>query len=153
MATWWPKENTGINISMKIPEIITENLSKISDKIRHADLRGFSGNCPEAAILINRNIFQNKGKLVGAFNRAFLKYGQHPIGHVAVLYNGNYWDADAKPKHLDEIESWGMLDPTDPDYEENADDYGFDWNDDTASDVVIIEFNNDQQLLDLFHRN
>jgi len=138
---------------MKITEIFVENLNTISNKIRQANLQGFCGDCPEAAIFINKNIFQNRGKIVGAFNRAFLEYGQDPIGHVAVLYNGNYWDADAKPKHLDEIESWGMLDPTDLDYKEKADEYGFDWNDDTASEVIITSFNSDQALLDFFHRN
>jgi len=138
---------------MKITEIVVENLNTIANKIRQANLQGFGGDCPEAAIFINKNIFQNRGKIVGAFNRAFLEYGQDPIGHVAVLYNGNYWDADAKPKHLDEIESWGMLDPTDLDYKEKADEYGFDWNDDTASEVIITSFNSDQALLDFFHRN
>jgi hypothetical protein len=138
---------------MKITEIVVENLNTIANKIRQANLQGFGGDCPEAAIFINKNIFQNRGKIVGAFNRAFLEYGQDPIGHVAVLYNGNYWDADAKPKHLDEIESWGMLDPTDLDYKEKADEYGFDWNEDTASEVIITSFNSDQALLDFFHRN
>jgi len=136
---------------MKITEIVVENLNTIANKIRQANLQGFGGDCPEAAIFINKNIFQNRGKIVGAFNRAFLEYGQDPIGHVAVLYNGNYWDADAKPKHLDEIESWGMLDPTDLDYKEKADEYGFDWNEDTASEVIITSFNSDQALLDFFH--
>jgi hypothetical protein len=138
---------------MKITEIVVENLNTIANKIRQANLQGFGGDCPEAAIFINKNIFQNRGKIVGAFNRAFLEYGQDPIGHIAVLYNGNYWDADAKPKNLDEIESWGMLDPTDLDYKEKADEYGFDWNDATASEVIITSFNSDQALLDFFHRN
>jgi len=125
----------------------------IANKIRLANLQGFGGDCPETAIFINKNIFQNRGKIVGAFNRAFLEYGQDPIGHVAVLYDGNYWDADAKPKHLDEIESWGMLDPTDLDYKEKADEYGFNWNDDTASEVIITSFNSDQDLLNFFYRN
>ena len=138
---------------VNISEIITENLNTISKKIRQANLRGFGGDCPDAAIYINKHIFQNKGRLVGAFNKAFLEYGHDPIGHVAVLYNGNYWDADAKPKNLDEIEAWGMLDPTDIDYQETADDYGFDWNDDTSSEVVVKEFDNDQDLLDFFYQN
>ena len=125
----------------------------IPDKIRSLNLNGFGGDCPEAAVLINNNVFKNKGKIVGVFNRAMLEYGQHPLGHVAVLYNGDYWDADAKPKTFDEIESWGMLDPTDIDYENLADDYGFDWNDDTASEVITIQFNNDQDLFKVFHRN
>lgn len=137
---------------MRIQEILTENTDRISSSIRNLNLHGFSGDCPEAAILINQKVFQNKGKLIGAFNKAMLEYGQHPLGHVAVLYNGNYWDADAKPKSIDEIESWGMLDPTDPDYEELADEYEFEWNDDTASAVEVIEFANPRQLLTTFHR-
>jgi hypothetical protein len=137
---------------MRINEVTGENTRTISDKIRKLNLNGFSGDCPESAISINKNVFQNTGKIVGVFNRAMLDYGKHPLGHVAVLYNGDYWDADAKPKTFDEIESWGMLDPTDFEYEELADDYGFDWNDETASDVIVIEFKNNQSLLNLFHR-
>lgn len=136
---------------MRINEV-TSNTRLIADKIKSLNLSGFSGDCPEAAIAINKNVFNGKGKIVGAFNRAMLDYGRHPLGHVAVLYNGNYWDADAKPKTLDEIESWGMLDPTDVEYAELADDYGFDWNDDTANDVMIIQFRNNQSLLNIFHR-
>ena len=116
------------------------------------NLSGFGGDCPEAAILINNRVFQNKGKIVGAFNKAMLEYGDHPLGHIAVLFNGEYWDADARPKTLDEIESWGMLDYTDPDYEELADDYGFDWNENTAEEITIIQFPDDNSVLRLFHR-
>lgn len=137
---------------MRINEVIESDTRMISNKIKKLNLNGFGGDCPEAAITINKNVFQDQGKLVGVFNRAMLDYGKHPLGHVAVLYNGDYWDVDAKPKTLDEIESWGMLDPTDADYEELADDYGFEWNDDTASDVIVIEFKNNQSLLNLFYR-
>ena len=137
---------------MRINEVTDSTTGLIADKIKKLNLSGFGGNCPEAAIIINKNVFKNKGKIVGVFNRAMLDYGQHPLGHVAVLYNDNYWDADAKPKTLDEIESWGMLDPTDVEYEELADDYGFDWTDDTANGIIIIQFRNDQSLLNIFHR-
>jgi hypothetical protein len=137
---------------MKIHEIITESKSDIPSLIKKLNLSGFGGDCPEAAILINKRVFQGKGKIMGAFNKPMLEYGRHPLGHVAVLFDGNYWDADGRPKTLDEIESWGMLDYTDPDYEELADDYGIDWNEKTAEEIMVIQFPDDKSVLRLFHR-
>lgn len=99
--------------------------------------QGMGGLCGQAAVAINRAVFQNQGQLVGCFNRAFYDVGRL-TGHVAVFANGNYWDADATPKELEDIESWGMLDLSDPDYQEFADQYSIDWNDDTAEDVITV---------------
>jgi len=141
-----------LSILESMEESTTDQNSEISKKIKNLNIRGFGGDCPEAAIEINRKVFQNKGKIVGAVNKAMLEHGQYAIGHVAVLFNNNYWDVDAIPKSLDEIESWAMLDPSDIEYAEMADDFGFEWNDDTASEVKIIEFENEQELYKVFSR-
>jgi hypothetical protein len=38
------------------------------------------------------------------------------VGHVAVEYGDMYWDAEGQ-KNWEDIESWGMLDEEDPDYD------------------------------------
>lgn len=106
---------------------------------------GFGGRCGQAAVAINRAVFGGRGKLVGAFNEAFYEAGRL-TGHVAVFYQGSYWDSDARPKSFDEIESWGMLDTSDPDYEEFAIEKGIEWNDETASKVARFEMTEDEAL-------
>jgi hypothetical protein len=99
---------------------------------------GFGGACGVAAIAINRVLFDGKGQFVGAFNKAFEAHG-NSIGHVAVLHEGVYWDADAEPKERDDIESFGMLAPDDPDYKKAAKALGFRFNDKKAHGVVVRE--------------
>lgn len=105
-------------------------------------LDGFGGECGAAAIAINNALFEGKGKLVGAFNKAFYEKGMW-IGHVAVSLehpvHGNYYlDGDAQVKDVSLIDSWGMLDPDDPDYAERAQEAGIEWNDHTANEVVMV---------------
>lgn len=107
---------------------------KIKSILQAAALPGFGGNCGAAALAINEILFKNEGQLVGAFNAAFLKKNS-PIGHIAVLHDGIFWDADAKPKPWEEIESWGMLDPEDPDHKATARKLKVPWNDESASEV------------------
>ena len=54
-------------------------------------LRGFGGACGEAAVAINRVVFDGKGTIVAALNEAFLDRGRQ-IGHVAVLHDGVIWE-------------------------------------------------------------
>lgn len=95
----------------------------IASKIRALRLPqgGFGGQaCFEAAETINQRVFHGKGKIVGVANVFWLDRGRF-LGHVAVEYGGRYWDADARPKAWasatgEDISSWGMLAPDDPDY-------------------------------------
>lgn len=107
---------------------------KIFNILAEAQLEGFGGKCFAAAIAINRVLFGGKGKLVAAFNKAFLAQGRLK-GHVAVKFNGRYWDAEGETS-LEDIESWGMLDPHDQDY---IDEYDGDWNEQTAEEVIVKE--------------
>lgn len=108
---------------------------KIAETIQAANFQGFSGNCGAAALAINEILFKNSGKLVGAFNSAFLKKGK-PKGHIAVLYENNFWDSDGKPKSWEDIEAWGMLDPNDPNHKIEAEKLGISWTDKTAESVT-----------------
>jgi hypothetical protein len=89
---------------------------------------GFGGECERAADFINRKVFDGRGKIVGAANTFWLARGRF-LGHVAVLYKGRYWDLDGRPKDWEDIESWGMLAPDDPDH------FAPGWNDEAAEGV------------------
>ena len=116
---------------------------------REHGFRGFGGYCGKAAIAINRVLFDSKGKLVGALNKAFLVHGR-AIGHVAVRYQGAFWDSDGKRKTIDEVESWGMLDASDSDYIEGAEALGFALDDTAADDVEIVMFDNEAEVMQHF---
>jgi hypothetical protein len=127
--------------------LMLEDVSDISRQIKRAHLEGFGGQCGVAAVAINDVVFHGKGKLVGAFNKAFFDKGIL-YGHVAVEMNGNYWDADARPKPWEEIESWGMLD--EDSYREEAEEYDIDWDEDAAFDVIRVEFKDSASVFKYF---
>jgi hypothetical protein len=128
-----------------LDEDMSQSPESILQRARQMGFEGFGGLCGEAAIALNRVIFSGNGVLVGAFNKAFLEH-EHLLGHIAVKINGSYWDADGK-KSEDEITSWGMLDEHDPDYAEMAEEYGFDWNEETANEYELVEFDSDAEVL------
>jgi hypothetical protein len=113
-----------------------EEIQDVLEIAKEDGFTGFGGACGLAAIAINRVLFDGQGQFVGAFNKAFEARG-NSIGHVAVLHEGVYWDADAEPKERDDIESFGMLAPDDPDHKEAAKALGFKFNDKTAYGVVF----------------
>jgi hypothetical protein len=106
-------------------------------------MSGFGGNCFAAAIAINQVLFEGKLSYFVAANEAFREAGR-TIGHATVYYKDvegvrHHFDADGQLKLDTDVESWGMLDPEDPDYQEIADDLGVEWNDETASLVAMLE--------------
>lgn len=107
---------------------INEYKKKIEDRAiavlrraREAKFRGFGGECAEVAIAINDVLFNDEGILVAAVNKWLWENEGRMVGHVAVEWNGAYWDAEGK-KEWENIESWGMLDPEDPDYDFGTED-------------------------------
>jgi hypothetical protein len=109
-----------------------EDLDIVFQILEKAKIEGFGGACAEAAVAINNVLFDGEGTLVAAVNKyLWEKYGRM-TGHVAVYYDpdGSYWDAEGE-KDWEHIESWGMLDPEDPDY-------GFP-NEEAAYEVVRLE--------------
>jgi len=121
-----PKEREVYNrlTSQERREIDFANKNKKdSETINHAEavlekagLYGFGGKCAEAAIAINDVLFNEEGRLVAAVNRWLWEKEGRMVGHVAVEWNGAYWDAEGK-KEWENIESWGMLDERDEDYD------------------------------------
>lgn len=122
---------------MSPPDPTTTQIRRILEAAVHDGFHGFSGMCGQAAVAIDRILLNGRGEIVGAFNIAFLARERH-IGHVAVAWNGRYWDADGRPKDVDDILSWGMLDPEDPDYIEEARLFGFEWTEEAAEEVSLV---------------
>lgn len=130
--------NEGINTPDDIASIILD--------AKKYGFTGFGGDCGEAAIAINHILFNNKGKIVGVFNKSLFEHNRY-VGHFAVEFQDVFWDSDARPKDFDDIESWGMLDPDDTDYIEFAEQNNFEWTDATASETVAWLFDNDEEVL------
>lgn len=118
------------------------NTRLISLLLKKANIYGFGGECAETAIAINDVLFNGKGKLVAAVNKWLWENEERIVGHVAVEWNGTYWDSEGQ-KNWEDIESWGMLDPDDEDY-----DFGDD-REENAYEVVKI-YPNKEELIDLF---
>jgi len=110
------------------------------DDAQRRGFDGFGGHCFAAALALRQVYFANEPavRLVGAFNAAL--YPTHALGHVALELTGAgepvYLDADGEPKAWEDIESWGMLAPDDPDYQALADEVGVAWTDEAANDVI-----------------
>jgi hypothetical protein len=93
-----------------------ERRETLMDILQTARLDGWAGKCFAAAVAINRALFGGEGELVVAHNGPMAARGQF-LGHAAVRYDGEIWDADGKPKTEEDVTSWGMLDSQDPDYD------------------------------------
>jgi hypothetical protein len=112
---------------------------------------GFGGQCGIAAIAIRRVLFP-EGKVVGAVNRALFEEAGRMIGHFAVEFEGQYWDADGEAKDWEEIESWGVFDPSDSDYADIALDAMIAWDDYAAGTASRIE-PSDEKIIKAFGKD
>jgi hypothetical protein len=90
---------------------------------------GTEGCCGSAALAINEVLFDNKGQIVMALNKAILRRDNDFLGHVGVLDNsGTIWDSDTVyigKEGVEDFMEWGMLAPDDPNQgitKEEADD-------------------------------
>lgn len=93
-------------------------VKRADEVIRAAHLDGFGGRCGRVAIAINRVVFDNKGRYVVATNPAISKHqGQLFMGHVVVEWKGRLFDATGIIGDEHDVEAWGMVDHTDPDYD------------------------------------
>jgi len=132
---------------IKLSRLLFEDTSSnndISEKIQSLDLEGFGGFCGDAAIKINNKVFDGKGRYVIAANKFIWEKHHSVVGHVAVEHNGVYWDSDAEPKDREDIESWGMVDPEDPDYMDLDG-----WTEEAAYEVEWLEDLTKEQVMEL----
>ena len=135
-------------MEIKLSRILFEDSSMsdddISEKIHSLDIRGFGGYCGDAAIRINKEVFGGSGKYVIAANKFIWDNHHSIVGHVAVEHDGVYWDSDAEPKDREDIESWGMVDPEDPDYTDLSG-----WTEEAAYEVEWLDGLSEQEVMEL----
>lgn len=84
----------------------------IVDRIRSLRLHGYGGACGAAAIEINEQVFDGRGRYVAGVNDFWLNRGRG-VGHVAVLYGGRYYDSSGIVSKGDLLD-YGMLPEDDP---------------------------------------
>lgn len=100
--------------ALKKPALTIRRADEI---IRAAQLDGFAGRCGRVAIAINHVLFAGKGRYVVATNPHISEHrGRLFMGHVVVEWKGHLFDATGRVDDEHGIESWGMVDHTDPDY-------------------------------------
>jgi hypothetical protein len=101
--------------ALKKPAMTRERADEV---IRAAHLDGFGGRCGRVAIAINRVVFGDKGRYVVATNPAISAHRKRLfMGHVVVEWKGRLFDATGGINDEHTVESWGMVDHTDPDYD------------------------------------
>lgn len=134
----------------------TERLQAISDimKLARADgLQGMAGECGELAVAMKHVLFGGEAELIAGLNTAFEQNG-HLIGHFAVRIDDEQHgcvnlDERGIPVDDEDIESWGMLDGTDPDMVEQASALGFTLTPENANEACLLEFDDDDVLVNM----
>lgn len=117
-----PRKKTAAQLDREVAKALKKKplmtLKRADEVIRAAHLDGFSGRCGRVAIAINRVLFDNKGRYVIATNPHINEHrGQLFMGHVVVEWKGRLFDATGGIDDEHTVESWGMVDHTDPDYD------------------------------------
>ena len=119
-----------------LSETINSDTKEITRKIKALKIKGWGGLCGQAAIQINHNVFNGKGKYLVAVNEFLWDFENKLVGHVVVKYNNKLWDVDGLTT-MDKLESWGMVDE-----QEYSDIFG--WTTEDAYKVKIMEMTEDQ---------
>lgn len=100
---------------LKKPAMTVERADEV---IRAAQLKGFGGECGRVAIGINRVLFGGKGRYVVATNPHISEHEKRMMmGHVVVEWKKRLFDATGVVEDENDVEAWGMVDHTDPDYD------------------------------------
>jgi hypothetical protein len=126
-----------------------DQIATILTHAKENGLNGFGGASGAAAVAINRVLFDGKAELVGAFNEALWGKGE-PLGHVAVIHDEIVWDADGRPKDIEDLESFGMLAPDDEDYQKMAAELGIAWDEEVANTAVVVTYDEEAEVLEWF---
>ena len=116
-----PRKKTAAQLDREVAKALKPSamtVKRADEIIRAAQLEGFGGRCGRVAIAINRVVFGDKGRYVVATNPAITKHrGRLFVGHVVVEWKGRLFDATGVIGDESEVESWGMVDHTDSDYD------------------------------------
>lgn len=126
-------------------ELSTEQISEILNIALDLGFRGFGGYCSSAAIAINKVLFNYQGVLTIIVNDyLWTKYNRF-VGHVVVKFKDYYWDADARPKLIEDIDDWGDV-HSDSTYIDVFRSYGARWTEKRASESAIFELDSMDEL-------
>jgi len=123
--------------------------AKITAEARDLGLHGFGGQCWAMAVAINRAIFDGKGVFVAGMNAPLSDTGRY-IGHAAIRSRNSFWDLDGRPKEQEEIESWGMLDYGDSDYEDAFHKAGLIFTEENCYDAGAFEYGKESDVISIF---
>lgn len=95
------------------------DLEDILEHIQKAQLNGWGGLCPYAAVAINSYFFKEQLPYYLTVNRYLYEQEGEPRGHVALHFNlvgeDFYLDSDGTEKPIEMIDSWGVVDFDDDD--------------------------------------
>jgi hypothetical protein len=115
-----PSKKTAAQLDREVAKALKTpamTLKRANEIIRAAQLEGFGGRCGRVAIAINRVVFGDNGRYVVATNPHISEQRDRLfVGHVVVEWKGRLFDATGGVDDEDTVESWGMVDHTDPDY-------------------------------------
>ena len=114
----------------------------VNERIQALALGGFGGACGRAAVEINERVFGGKGRYVAGLNEFWLNR-DHAIGHVAVLWDGRYWDAKGILSEEDLLD-WGVLNTKDPAYAHRE------FGEREAEHAILVEFDDAVEVLKHF---
>lgn len=109
-----------------------DEIEEINSKIEALKIHGWGGACGQAAIQINKQVFDGQGEYIAALNNFWLERDRW-VGHVAVLYGDELWDSDGLIEDQEDLRAWGMLDPEDPDWNVPG------WDEEAAYDADLYE--------------
>jgi hypothetical protein len=116
-----PSKKTAAQLDRDVAKALKKpvmTVKRADEVIQAASLDGFGGRCGRVAIAINRVVFGDQGRYVVAMNPAISEHRKRLfIGHVVVEWKGRLFDATGIIDDEDTVESWGMVDHTDPDYD------------------------------------
>lgn len=126
-------------------------IKSVMDLARSKGLQGMSGECGELAVAMKHVMFDGHADVVGGLNAEFEKNGLL-IGHFVVQIDDEELgcinlDERGIPVSDDDVESWGMLDPEDEDWQEQARKHGFVLDENTAYESVRLAFDDDYDVL------
>ena len=115
-----PRKKPSAQLDREVAQALKKpvmTVKRADEIIRATQLEGFSGRCGRVAIAINRVVFGDKGRYVIATNPHINEHRKQTfMGHVVVEWKGRLFDATGLIDDEDTVESWGMVDHTDPDY-------------------------------------
>lgn len=116
-----PRKKTPAQIDRDVAEVLKKpatTVRRADEVIRAAHLDGFGGQCGRVAIAINRVVFGGEGRYVVATNPHVSEHRDKLfMGHVVVEWKKRLFDATGLIGDEHDVEAWGMVDHTDPDYD------------------------------------